>query len=117
MGNLNLKPQPFLSGYAKSFDGVDLREIDDVSLVSLAFPLGAEDASTKAIESCFGVSMPSDGNSDLSKDGSTRVMRVARDQVFVSFSNDGTDPAPHITKKLDGAAYATDQSHVWVVPI
>ncbi|MDG2340093.1 MAG: hypothetical protein P8L32_02710, partial [Paracoccaceae bacterium] len=115
VGNLNLKPEPFLGGYHEDFDGVSLREVDDVSLISLALPLNGEAPATAAIESNFGVVIPVDGYSSLSTDGSTRVVRVARDQVFVSFPNGGVNPEAKIANKLDGTAYLTDQSHVWVM--
>ncbi len=114
MVDLNLKAEPFLGHYSKGFKGVDLREIDDNSLVSLALPLGEESKAIKAIEAAFGIPVPDVGHSALAKNGAMRLLRLGRDQLFVVFLYEGMDSEPYIADKLAGAVYSTDQSHVWV---
>lgn len=114
MAEFKLKAEPFLGHYSKSFEGVDLREIDDNTLVSLALPLGAEDATIKAIKKSLGIQVPEVGQSKLAKSGAMRLLRLGLDQVFISFLHTGADSEPYIAKKLNCAAYSTDQTHVWV---
>lgn len=114
MADYKLKAAAFLGGYARKFDGVELREIDDLALVSLALPLGKHENAITAIEKAFGINMPDVGRTTQPKPGAMRLLRLGQDQIFVSFPHDGTDPEPYIAGKLNGAAYSTDQTHVWV---
>lgn len=115
MAEYSLKAEPFLGNFTKSYDGVELREIEGNALVSLALPLGEEGKATKIIESKLGISVADVGSSNYSDAGEMRLLRLGQDQVFLSFAHSGTDPVTHIAEKLDGAVYLTDQTHVWVV--
>ena len=113
MLDFNLISAPPLAGYDQSFDGVSLKAPADLSIVSVALPVGGEAAAEKAIKTAYGAALPDIGKSVLSKDGGTRLVRLSPDAAFVIFTHATPDAEPHVAGKLKGAAYTTDQTDVW----
>lgn len=114
MPEFTLTAKPALGAYDRTFDGVRLRELVDLALVSIALPRGGEAAAEQAIEAAFQAGLPVPGKSVLSRDGSQRLLRLGREQLFVLFARDTPDAETCIANRLNGAAYITDQSDVWV---
>ena len=110
MADFALKAEPFLGGYSKDFDGVSLSEVTDLSLISIAQPLGGRTALAKAVKSTFGIGLPKPGNSASGTAG--QVLGMAPDQ-FLTLLAPKNKPAATI-KKLGKTAYCTDQSDNWV---
>ncbi|WP_372609713.1 sarcosine oxidase subunit gamma [Halomonas sp.] len=113
MPDFTLTAAPPLAGYDRSFGDIQLIAPKDLAIVSIALPLGAEDAAKKAIKTAFGVALPEVGLSDVAKDKSTAIMRLGTDQAFVLFPCATPDAEPQIAAKLKGAAYTTDQTDGW----
>jgi len=113
VAELHLTAAPTLGGYAKDFDGVTLREVTDMAIVSLAIPLGGEAKAEAALKSAFGVELPAVGASVIGTDNA-RLVRLGVDQAFVLFPCDTPDAEPQIARRLRGAVYTTDQTDVWV---
>jgi len=109
-----LTARPALNGYNTRFEAVDLREVTDLAIVSMAIPLAGEQAFSQALKAAFGIALPEVGNSHVCRDGVTRIMRLGQDQLFALFAHDGADAAQVVDAKLGGMAYLTDQSDVWV---
>jgi methylglutamate dehydrogenase subunit D len=103
-----------LGGYDRDHDGIRLRELTDLAIVSVALPLGGEADAAKAIESALGSALPPVGQSVMSADRRTRLARLGRDQLFVFFTNPQADAEQVIAAKLNRTAYTTDQSDTWV---
>jgi heterotetrameric sarcosine oxidase gamma subunit len=104
---------PPLAGYDRSFGDIKLSAPKDMAIVSIALPLGGEDAAKKAIKTAFGVALPEVGLSVAAKDKSSAVMRLGADQAFVLFPCTTPDAERQIAAKLKGAAYTTDQTDAW----
>ncbi|RKF14128.1 sarcosine oxidase subunit gamma [Roseovarius spongiae] len=113
MPEFTLTAAPPLAGYDRDFGAVTLKAPEHLAIVSIALPLGGEDAAKKAIKAAFGVNLPEVGRSDVAKDKSAALMRLSSDQAFALFPCETPDAERQIAAKLDGAAYTTDQSDVW----
>ncbi|WP_281966911.1 sarcosine oxidase subunit gamma [Roseovarius nanhaiticus] len=113
MPDFTLTAAPPLAGYERSFGDIRLSAPKDLAIVSIALPLGGEDAAKKAIKTAFGIPLPEVGLSDVAKDKATAIMRLGADQAFVLFPRATPDAEPHIASKLKGAAYTTDQTDAW----
>jgi len=109
--DFTLTSAPPLMGYDQSFEGVSLIAPADLSVVSVALPLGGEAVAQKAIKTAYGSALPDVGKSLLSKD--VRLVRMSLDQGFLIFTRATPDAEPYVAKKLKGAAYTTDQTDVW----
>jgi len=103
-----------LGGYDKDHGGVHLTELTDLSIVSIALPLGGEAAAEKTIKNAFGTAAPPVGTTALSKGGAERLVRLGRDQIFALFTHVSPDAERVIAARLNASAYCTDQSDVWV---
>jgi sarcosine oxidase subunit gamma len=114
VSDLTLTPAPALGGYRERFEGVQLEELPNLAIVSIATPRGGEAEFAAAIERAFGVAAPKPGHSTLSKDGQTRLVGMAPDQTFAVFTHDRPDARQVVDGALDGAGYTTDQTDVWV---
>ncbi len=114
MPDFTLTAAPPLAGYDRSFGDIALKAPKDLAIVSIALPLGGEDAAKAAIKSAFGTDLPKVGMSATAKDGAT-LMRLGADQAFVLFTCPTPDAEPKIAAKLNGAAYTTDQTDGWCV--
>ena len=114
MPDFVLTPSSPLGGFARNFGPVGLRELTDLAIVSVALPLGAEDAAGAALKTAFGCALPEPGKYAQSKDGRERLLRLAPDQLFILFDHATPDAEAAIAARLDGAAYTTDQTDGWV---
>ena len=112
MPDFTLTAAPPLAGYDRSFGDIALKAPKDLAIVSIALPLGGEDAAKAVIKSAFGTALPEVGMSAAANDG-VSIMRLGADQAFVLFTCATPDAEPKIAAKLDGAAYTTDQTDGW----
>jgi len=112
--DFTLTPRSALNGYDATFDGVTLREVLQLAIVSIAIPLGGEKKLQSALKKVFGIALPPVGKSIVASDEVTRILVMGRDQLFAVFPHDGADAQQVIAAKLGASAYSTDQSDVWV---
>ncbi|MDO5755898.1 MAG: sarcosine oxidase subunit gamma family protein [Rhodobacterales bacterium] len=114
MPDFTLISAPPLAGYNSSFGDIKLSAPKDLAIVSIALPLGGEDAAKAAITSAFGIDLPDTvGTSSPTKDGTASLMRLGADQAFVVFTSATPDAERQIAAKLNGTAYTTDQTDAW----
>ena len=113
MADFTLTAAPPLAGTDRRFGTVTLKAPEHLAIVSIALPLGGEAEAGKAIETAFGIALPDVGRSDVTADKSSAIMRLGSDLAFVLFPCETPDAEPRIAKKLQGAAYTTDQTDVW----
>lgn len=112
MPEFKLISTPPLAGYDQTFGATRLHAPADLAIVSLAFPVGDEKAALAAVKSAYGTDMPEPGGSVVAKD-SARLVRLGADQGFVIFTHATPDAERAVAKRLNGAAYTTDQTDVW----
>src|SRR6056297_1248756 len=79
-----LQAEPPLAGTEMESAGVRLSAPADLAVVSLALPLGGEDAALSAIKGGYGADLPEIGRSVVADDG-TRLIRLAPDLAFALF--------------------------------
>lgn len=114
MADFTLTARPALDGYEGAFDGVTLREMTGLAIISIAIPLGGDKTVQAALKTGFSVPLPAVGKSLVSGDGTTRILALGRDALFALFAHDTPGAEQVIANGLAGAAYTTDQSDVWV---
>ncbi len=114
MSEYRLENKPLLGGYNRSFEGAVLSELDDLAIVSLAIPLGAEKQAEQSLESAYGIRFPDAGKTGVSKDGNVRFLRLGQDQLFAIFTHATPDAQKEITSQFGQDFHTTDQSDVWV---
>jgi methylglutamate dehydrogenase subunit D len=107
--DFTLTAEPFLGGYSRDFDGTTLVEVTDVSITSIAQPLGGREALATAVRSAWGCALPAPGETAKAGNGH-RLFCTGPDSFLLTGTGVG-DPA---AKALKGAAYVTDQSDAWV---
>lgn len=112
MPEFSLISDPPLAGYDETVGGIRLRVPEGVSIVSIALPLGGEAAAEKAVMAAYGAALPEVGQSGVADDA--RLVRLGVDQAFVIFNHTEPNADSVVAEKLQGAAYTTDQTDVWV---
>jgi sarcosine oxidase subunit gamma len=113
VADFTLTAEPPLAGTDMVIAGVRLWAPADLAVVSIALPLGREDAARNAIEAAYGVALPEIGKSVITPED-TRLIRLASDLAFAMFAHATPDAEPVVAGRLEGAAYTTDQTDVWV---
>lgn len=107
-----LEAAPTLGGADLSIGENKIKERHDLALVSIAIPLGGETAVTDALQSGFGLEMPSPTQS--TKCEAHRLLRTAPDQLLLIFPHETPDANSVVQEKLAGHGYTTDQTDAWV---
>lgn len=113
MSEYQLVSAPPLAGYDKVFGDITLKAPADLALVSIALPLGGEDAAQKAITAAYGCALPGVGKACATPKRAAHLLRLGVDQGFVMFEHTAPDAERVVAKALKGAAYTTDQTDVW----
>jgi sarcosine oxidase subunit gamma len=109
--DFTLTAAPPLAGTNLTIGDASLSAPGDLAIVSIALPLGGEDAARSAIQAAYGIALPEVGKSVTA--GDAQLIRLASDQAFVLFTRPTPDAEPHVRDLLKGAAYTTDQTDVW----
>ena len=113
MAEITLEAAPTLGGAEITVGGNRITERADLALVSVATPMGGDDALAMALESGWSLSPPDPTLSSTA--GDTRALRTAPDQILLIFPHATPDAEALVQAKLDGAGYTTDQTDAWVV--
>ncbi len=112
MAEFTLEAAPVLGGVDMPVGENRITERSDLALVSIATPLGGDEALAAALQKGWSLAVPEPTLSSVS--GDTRAIRIAADQLMLVFTHDGPDANALVQGKLDGAGYTTDQTDVWV---
>ena len=96
-----------------SKNGNRIVERDDLAVVSIATPLGADAEVAKALKSGWKLDYPEPTMS--STDGTVRAIRSGADQMLLLFPHSTPDANQTVQSKINGAGYTTDQTDSWVV--
>lgn len=111
--SFTLEAAPILAGADLTISDNRIIERNDLALVSVATPLGGEDAIAAALNKGWSLSVPQP--TVASQNGDTHAIRIAPDQLMLVFPHNAPDANTAVQSKLDGAGYTTDQTDVWVV--
>ena len=110
-----LEKESALEGVEHEFNGVNVSEVTDKSLVMVAIPRGTLVDVESAIKKSCGLSIPKMEQSTESSDSSITLWRLQNSQVLAYFSYDGDDSESYIKGKFNAPAYFTDQSDTWAM--
>lgn len=112
MTSYALSPIAPLGGFSQSWGDLSLREMTDLSLLSLAIPLDGEVAFQTFLKAEFSLSMVAPGASET-KGGKT-LLGLARDQFFIVLPFVEIPLSHDLNAAAKGRAHLTDQSDSWV---
>jgi len=104
-----------LGGAQLDFDGVALAEETALGIVSIATPLGGDEALSRAVSDAYAAEVPEIGRAALADTGKARLLRLAPDQMFLLVADAGDNPVANVADGLGEAAYLTDQSDGWAM--
>ncbi len=110
---INLKAAPVLGGASLELSGNRLVERDDLAIVSIATPLGGEDALAEALRNGWSLDVPEPTRSSLN--GEVRAIWTAPDQMMLIFPHATPDAEAVVQERLGGTGYTTDQTDGWIV--
>lgn len=105
MDDVKLRAISPLEGYRQTFGATVLREVNDLAIVSISFPLHLRSSIEAAIATIPGTSTP---------DADTRLLRLRQDLFFLLSRNRPGLSLTAIRGYLGERAYLTDQSDAWV---
>ena len=116
MPNSSLKLEAIspLAGYKQDFGTVQVEELTEKALVSIAEPLNTKTKLRTALKKHTGAEWPAIGKFTQSKKG-YQLLGIQSDMVFVLFDHPGGLADTAIKGALKSNAYCTDQSDAWVM--
>lgn len=115
MSDYTLTAISALAGLNKDLAGVNLREASHKALVSIAIPLGGRGDLEQALDSAWQIAIPVVGQSVLTADGSSRLMALQADQLFLLADYADDQAVAMVAGQLGDSGYYTDQSDSWVM--
>lgn len=111
MDSTLLIPSTPLNGYSRDIGKNRIVE-RSLAIVSIATPLGEEQALAEALQAHWSLALPSPRLSTTF--GETRAVRTAQDQLLLIFPHDTHDASTHVKGMIDNAGYTTDQTDAWI---
>lgn len=114
MPEFKLEPEFFLEGHRMQFRDSHLIEVTDLTVASVACPLGGRAELEGAVMRSWSAELPDPGRSTASADGDVKILGLSPDQFFV-ISTAATMPTGNLVSgALAGNGYVSDQSDNWV---
>ena len=110
-----LEKESALEGAEHEFNGVNVSEVTDKSLVMVAIPRGTLADVESALKKSCRLSIPKMEQSTVSSDSSITLWRLQNSQVLAYFSYEGDDSESHLKSKFNAPVYFTDQSDTWAM--
>lgn len=110
-----LAPRPPRDGFRQEFDGLEIAEVADLAIVSIATPQGRDAELARAVSGAYGIALPSVGASVEADADEIRFLGLQPGQCFALFERRDDRPVETITRKLSDSGYYTDQSDSWAV--
>ena len=113
MAKITLTATAALGNADIKIGGNRILERADLALVSIATPLGEDNALATVLKSGWSLDVPS--RSQTTDCGEVRAVRTSPDQLLLVFAHETPDALRHVQSKLNGTGYTTDQTDAWVV--
>lgn len=111
--DFTLQAAPIVGGAGASIGANTLVERADMALVSIATPLGGDEALAEALFRGWGLAFPKSTVTTVA--GDTRAVKTTPDQMMLLFPHATADAESEAQDRLNGAGYTTDQTDSWVV--
>jgi len=119
VSNSSLQAQSALGGFFQEYPTVSLREVDDLTLLSVATALDGAEQLQQLLVDTYQISLPVPGFSSESTAHHCRFLGMARDQFFAllgsDFSTRSGSELAQLSNTLGATAYLSEQSDGWVV--
>ncbi|MEM7267964.1 MAG: sarcosine oxidase subunit gamma [Pseudomonadota bacterium] len=112
MPDFELKAEPFLGGRTLDMDGTSLNEETGLSIVSIATPLGGEDALTAAVEKAWGCALPA--SCKTTNGGDVTLISATADSYLALLPAVDGLAIGGVADALGDAGYYTEQTDNWV---
>ncbi len=109
-----LAAEPFLDGYSLDLGDVAVAEVTDISIVSIATPLGGGDALASAVQAAWGCALPAPRGTTSSPDGSVTLIFSTPDQTLAILPGVEGLAVSGIAAELGNVGYYTEQTDNWV---
>lgn len=114
-----LSPTTPLNGYSVKIGKLEISEVTDLSILSMAIPKNEKQQFEKTLSSTFKCALPKIGKSTIStaKSGTfkaCRMLRLQHDLCFALLKDAEPDLIGSIPKNTSNSAYITDQTSNWV---
>ncbi len=109
----SLSAAPLLGGVDLRIGDNQIKERDDLAIVSVATPIDGEEALAQALQDGWNLPVPTP--TIASQNNDTFAVRTAPDQLFLVFPHSQPGAEPVVASQLSGAGYTSDQTDVWVV--
>ena len=117
--NFTLTAQTPLNGFSRSFDGIEVAELQGYSLVSMAMPEDQKVTLKKHIKDAYKTELPEVGKFTVSGVDNTHILGLQLEQNFLLFENSDVytngNAVMHVQEKTKDAAYLSDQSDSWAM--
>jgi heterotetrameric sarcosine oxidase gamma subunit len=114
VSDCRLTSEPVLAEYSQRFEGVELHEIMQRAMVSMATPNAGKEALEQQLKQTYGLALPEVGQWLSSEPGNTQFLRLQGDLCFVLFDYSGDRAVEKFAANISGA-YLSDQSDSWVM--
>jgi len=109
-----LTAEPFLGGYALDLGDVAVEEVTDISIVSIAAPLGGGDVLANTVKAAWGCALPAPRGTFASSDGTITLIFSTPDQYLAIMPGVDGLAVTDVAAKLGNAGYYTEQTDNWV---
>lgn len=113
--NFMLQPISPLNGYSRKFGENKLEEVDNMKVISIATSEENKNFLNKELLKIFNIGLPVPGKSNLSSDGSIRLLGLSLDQWLVMCSEQECNLDSILDGSLPEKAYLTLQTDAWVM--
>ena len=113
-----LRAYTALDDFSEDMHGVNVVEVTNKGIVSIAIPNASKAAFSKAVTKNYKVDLPEVGLFTNSKIDNAHFLGLQQDQLFVLFDYDGDRAVEEITSKVNSGkqqVYLSDQSDSWVI--
>lgn len=104
-----------LGNYSKHFGRIVLHEVTGKALVSVAIPLGGDNALNYYLKHTLNVIWPTITKTERSEDSKIVLYGLQSDIIFALFDRGTDKDVLDFMTQFSGLAYCTDQSDAWTI--
>ena len=115
MSKYSLTASSPLNGAKFQLKNIEITEITNLSIISIATPKEGTDQLSKIILENYKTNLPDLGKVTKSIDNKVRFLSIAPDQFFLLYDHTILNDPMYLKNIFDHRAYYTDQSDGWVI--